>query len=76
MNIRHEKWSLLENGNARQSAVCQLQNCKMALDRAINILPYCIKMELIDKIGMQLCENISALPCVRSISGRSMSIWW
>ena len=48
----------------------------MPLDWAINILPYCIKMELIGKIGMQLCENISTLPCVRSISGRSESIWW
>ena len=46
----------------------------MPLDRALNILSYCIQMEFIGNVSVELCEDISTLPHVRSISGRSVPV--
>ena len=42
-------------------------------ERAINILFYCIKIEFIGNLGMELSEDISTLPCARSMSGDDVS---
>ena len=44
------------------------------LHRTINIVFYCIKMEFIGNLGMELCEDILTLPCVRSTSGKPVPV--
>ena len=44
-------------------------------ERAIIILSYCIKMELIGNLRVELCEDMSSLPYVRSTSGKSVSVF-
>ena len=46
----------------------------MPLQLAINILSYCRKMEFVLNLGMELCEDIQTLQCVRSTFGRSVPV--
>ena len=38
-----------------------------SLERVVHILFDCIEMDFMGRLGTELCEDISTLPCVRSV---------